>query len=117
MGQKVNLHSWCANVFGDEKNYNNPSGYTTLYAYLQQMFKFFENTLNEMELAILSRYYLLVAFCLQFERYFHGKESCPGTLHSDRSLSEVSSFLHPFHLLIPYPLGDNLMSYPLLLNL
>lgn len=30
-------------------------------------------------------YYLLMAFCLQFERYFHGKECCPATLHSDRT--------------------------------
>lgn len=60
MGQKVKLHSWRVNVFVDEKNYNNPPGYTILYACLffkkkvEHMCKFFEDTLHEIELAILS---------------------------------------------------------------
>lgn len=31
MGQKVTMHSWRANVFVDEKNYNCPPGFTQVH--------------------------------------------------------------------------------------
>ena len=46
------------------------------------MCKLLEHTLSEW-------YYLLMAFCFQFERYFHGKECCPVTLLSDRTSDSV----------------------------